>query len=442
MLTLPKAKKSRVKKAKKSRVYNATACNFHQEAFHLDNKWMYDLVNYTPRSESEFFDSDSAKPSIPENDVIYEVSLIKGLEPIELDWDFEEDIEPDSDGSISKELTEAKQSKGLDTTEFDLDFTEEVEPDVDGSLAKELTKAKQKFFEDNERQLKYEADAEWMRDNYKYLILAQKEANKLKKGYNKANWEDIDQEAKLALLEALDSYEPKLYEHEHRHTHKNKQDLSCGHVHEKARKYPITHYHKHKHTVSMEYWIRLVVKRMVLNFIYSQMDMAGISTRVRSEDQKILDMYYGGGGGDIGLTATKMNRKVRRVREVLYRPTIESLNFIDEDTGLELIDNITAMDENNFSQPTSYRESLLIEALSILYQEELILVSMYHEFALPNKYTMVLEQDDFGGIETAKDKVSFEMIAKHLGKSKTTVIRNYHKALKKLLAFYGSKGCV
>ena len=441
MLTFPKAKRSKVKKAKNNRVYDATAYPFHQEAFHLDNKWMYALVNYTPRSESEFFDSDIAKPSIPEKDVIYESDLIKGLEPIELDWDFEEDIEPDTDGIIFKELIEAKQSKGLDVTEFNLDFMEDIEPDVDGRIAKELTEAKQKSLEDIKRQLKYEADAEWMRDNYKYLIVAQKKANELKNGYNKTIWEDIDQEAKIALLVALDKYEPRIYEHEHMHTHENKQDLRCGHVHERVKSYPLKHFHKHEHIVSMEYWIRFVVKRMVLNFIYRQRDMAGISTWVRSEDQKILDVYYGDGEGDIYMTAAKMGRAVYRVKAALYHPTIESLNFINEDTRLELIDNIIAMDENNFSQPTSYRESLLIEALSELSQEELKVISMYHELVLPNKYSIALEHNDFGGIETIKDTVTFEMIVEHLGKPKTTVIRNYKKALKKLLAFYGSKAC-
>jgi len=372
-------------------------------SFHLENEWMYDLVNHIPTSESEVFDSDIVKPSI---------TIEEALETFDI-------TESDSD--------------------FDLDFMEEIEPDVDGSIAQELTKVKQKSLADIERQLKYEADADWARDNYKHLILAQKEANKLKKGYNKAIWEDIDQEAKLALLVALDRYEPRIYEHEHWHTHKNKQDLSCGHVHDGVKKYPLKHSHKHEHTVSIEYWIRFVVKRMVLNFIYRQRDMAGISTRVRSFDQKILDMYYGDGGGDIDTTAAKMGSANYRVSEVLYRPTIESLNFRNEDTELELLDNIIATDEHDFSQPTGYRESLLIESLSILSPEELKIISMYNEIDAVDKYTINFKSLDFGGIDTAKDTVTFEMIAEHLGKPKTTVIRNYRKAIKKILAFYESK---
>ena len=362
---------------------------------------MYALVNYIPISESEVFDFDIEKPNIPVEEVF----------------------------------------EAFDIIEFDLDFMEDIELDAGGSIAQELTEARQNALENIESQLEYEADVKWVRDNYKYMILAQNEANKLKKVYNKDIWEDIDQEAKIALLEALEKYEPRKYEHEHMHTHKNKQDLSCGHLHDKTKKYPTKHFHKHEHTVSMEYWIKFVVKRMVLNFIYSQKDIVGISTRIRSFDQKILDMYYGDGECDIDMTAAKMGTADYRVKEVLYRPTIESLNFYNEDTESELIDNIIAMDENNFSQPTGYHESLLFEAFSVLSQEEMILISMYNEIVLPNKYSIVLEQNDFGGVETNKDAVTFEMIASHLGKPKTTVIRNYKKAIKKLLAFYNSKGC-
>ena len=363
---------------------------------------MYDLVNHIPTSELEIFDYDAEKPNIPTEEDLEDFDIT------ELDMD-------------------------------DLDFMENVEPDVDGSIAQELTEAKEKSLADIKRQLKYEADADWVRDNYKHLILAQKEANKLKKGYNRVIWEDIDQEAKVALLVALDKYEPRIYEHKHWHIHKSKQDLSCGHVHDGVKKYPLKHSHKHEHTVSIEYWIRFVVKRMVLNFIYRQRDMAGISTRVRSFDQKILDMYYGDGGGDIDTTAAKMGSANYRVSEVLYRPTIESLNFRNEDTELELLDNIIATDEHDFSQPTGYRESLLIESLSILSPEELKIISMYNEIDAVDKYTINFKSLDFGGIDTAKDTVTFEMIAEHLGKPKTTVIRNYRKAIKKILAFYESK---
>ena len=366
----------------------------------MHNKWMYDLVNYIPTRESEVLDSDTVKPCIPTEEVL------KGSDIIESDLG-------------------------------DLDFMEDMEPDVYGSIAEELAEANQKALDNIEHQFMYETDVAWKWNNRKYMLLAQKEANKLRRHFNKAIWQDIDQEAQIALIVALEKYEP-IHEHEHEHTHEDEQDLSCGHVHDRA-SYPQKHTHKHEHKVSVEYWIAFVVKRMVLNFLYAQKDMAGISTRVRSFDQKILNMFYGDGEGDIDITAAKLGISGYRVKEVFYRPTIGSLNFYDENIEMELIDNIIATDENNFSRPTGYCESLLIEALSVLTQEELILVSIYNEIVLPNKYTIVLEQNDFGGIETTKDAVSFEMIAKHLCKPKTSVIRNYKKALKKLLVFYSSK---
>ena len=228
----------------------------------------------------------------------------------------------------------------------------------------------------------------------RYQPLALWVARKFQQYYNTSLWEDINHEALLSLLAAIETYNPT------------------------------------SERQTIERYIVVVVRNNLLNFVYGQKDLIDISVSQRSLDQKIKSAI------DSGLSHEQIVEKFKKFRvtenrilDALMRPEVVYLED-DKNVGLPLLNKLVSPDP---VPEWLDLDSDLVAALKTLKPPEYTVLCLYHE--LWCQVPMPLDWP-VGGKFKAK-KPTFLIVGATLGIPEPTVKKRYYNALKKLAKYFG-----